>query len=269
LKVNTMIQLICVDVDGTLVGSGGRVHPRVWAAAERARAAGVRLALSSGRPGFGLTRGLAERLDADGWHIFQNGASVLRLPSGPSRSSPIAPGLIRSLIDDARARDVTLELYTDSEYAVERISDRARAHADLLGVPFAPRSLESLTDPIVRAQWLVSPEQAAALDAESHPGLEISTSTSPVMPDTRFMNITAAGVDKASALRTVATAYDVALDQVMFVGDGCNDVEAMRIAGHPVAMANAAPEARAVARTIVGDVDDGAVADAIGLALTK
>jgi Cof subfamily protein (haloacid dehalogenase superfamily) len=264
-----MIQLICIDVDGTLVGTGGRVHPRVWAAAEQARAAGVRLALSSGRPGFGLTREYAERLEGDGWHIFQNGASVLRLPGGPSRSSPIDPALIRPLIDGARARDVTLELYTDSEYAVERVSDRARAHAGLLGVPFAPRPLDSLSGAIVRAQWLVSPAQAAILDAEPHAGLEISTSTSPVMPDTCFMNITAAGVDKASALRTVAAAYDIALGDVMFVGDGCNDLAAMRIAGFPVAMANAAAEVRAAARTIVGDVDAGGAADAIGLALAN
>ncbi|HEY4218309.1 MAG TPA: Cof-type HAD-IIB family hydrolase [Gemmatimonadaceae bacterium] len=264
-----MIKLVCLDVDGTLVGSAGRVHPRVWDAAARARAAGLRLALSSGRPGFGVSREYAERLDGDGWHMFQNGASVLRLPTGVSRSSPIAADLIRSLIARARESDVTLELYTDTEYAVERVSDRARAHAALLGVPFAPRPFESLTGPIVRAQWLVSVDQAAVLAAEPHLGLEVTTSTSPVMPDTRFMNITAEGVDKASALRTVAAAYDVSLEDIMFVGDGLNDVGAMRIVGIPVAMANAEPEVRAVARKVVGDVDDGAAADALLFALAS
>jgi Cof subfamily protein (haloacid dehalogenase superfamily) len=262
-----MIQLICIDVDGTLVGTGGAVHPRVWATADRARDAGLHLVLCSGRPGFGLSRGYAERLDPAGWHIFQNGASVLRLSDGLSRSSPIPPALVHSLIARARTTDRTLELYTDSAYAVERVSDRARAHAALLGVPFAPRPLESLASPIVRAQWLVSPEESAVIATEPHAGLEISTSTSPVMPDTRFMNITAAGVDKASAVRAVAREYGTCLDDVMFVGDGWNDAGAMRIVGYPVAMANAEPEVRTIARTIVADVDAGGAADAITLAI--
>ena len=262
-----MIQLVCIDVDGTLVGTGGAIHPDVWRAAHRARAAGVRLAISSGRPGFGLSRQYAERLDPSGWHIFQNGASVMRLPDGLSRSSVIPAALVQSLIARARATGRTFELYSDTEYAVEQVSERARAHAGLLGVPFAPRPLESLSGSVVRAQWLVSAAESVVIDAEPHPGLEIASSTSPVMPETRFMNITAAGVDKASAVRSVALEYGICLDDVMFIGDGWNDLGAMRIVGHPVAMANAEPAVRAIARTIVPDVDAGGVANALALAI--
>ena len=82
-----MIRLICADLDGTLIGSHGVVHPAIWEAATHARAAGLRLAICSGRPAFGLAREYAERLDAEGWHIFQNGASVLQLRSGEAQSA--------------------------------------------------------------------------------------------------------------------------------------------------------------------------------------
>lgn len=265
LAFAAVIQLVCIDVDGTLVGTGGAVHPGVWLAAERVRAAGVHLAICSGRPGFGLSRQYAERLEPSGWHVFQNGASVMRLSDGLSRSSAISDTLVHSLVARARATGRTFELYTDTEYAVEQLSDRARAHASLLGVPFHPKPFASLTGPIVRAQWLVSPAESVVIDTEPHPGLEITSSTSPVMPDTRFMNITAAGVDKASAVRTVAQEYGICLDDVMFIGDGWNDLGAMRIVGYPVAMANAEPEVRAVARSIVPDVDAGGVCDALAL----
>ncbi|NJD09330.1 MAG: Cof-type HAD-IIB family hydrolase, partial [Gemmatimonadetes bacterium] len=75
---DTPVGLVCIDVDGTLVGSGGEVHPAVWTAAAGALAAGIRLALCSGRPAFGVTRELALRLDPKGWHCFQNGASVVQ-----------------------------------------------------------------------------------------------------------------------------------------------------------------------------------------------
>ena len=264
-----MIPLVCIDVDGTLVGSAGVVQPAVWSAAERARAAGIRIAVCSGRPAFGITRDYAERLDAEGWHSFQNGASVVHLANGCSRSSRIAPETVAMLVDRARCTGRMLELYTDDDYAFEVSSEMECAHAELLGVPFSPRPLESLQGPIVRALWLLPHAEADAVIAEPHPGLEVSRSSSPMMPGTCFVNMTLAGVDKATAVRLMAAEYDVPLERVMFVGDGQNDATAMRIVGYAVAMGNAAPEAREAARCSVAHVDDGGLAEALDLAVTS
>jgi Cof subfamily protein (haloacid dehalogenase superfamily) len=239
----------------------------VWRAAERARAAGIRLAICSGRPSFGIARDYAERLDPDGWHSFQNGASVLHFATGRSLSTRLPPETVSMLVARSRARERLLELYTDDGYASESLSDRARAHAALLGVPFNPRPLESLVGPIVRAQWLLSHEEADRVIAEPHPGLEVSPSTSPVMPDTQFVNLTAVGVDKAAAVRAMAAEYGISLDEVMFVGDGRNDASAMRLVGFPVAMGDAEPEAREAAIRLVADADDAGLAEALDLAV--
>lgn len=268
LSEGAPLRLVCIDVDGTLVGSGGAVHPRIWLAAERARAAGIRLAICSGRPAFGVARDYAERLDATGWHSFQNGASVLNLSTGESRSAQLPNDVVNMLLGRAELTGRVLELYTDDRFAVVNDSPRVEAHAALLGVPFVPRPLSGLPRPYVRAQWLLSHAQAEWTLAEPHPGLEVSPSTSPVMADTTFVNMTPSGVTKATAVRTIALSYGLTLDQVMFVGDGGNDVPPMRIVGHPVAMANAEHEARAIATHVVGDVDDGGLADALELALT-
>ena len=262
-----MIQLVFTDVDGTLVGSAGTVLPDVWAAAERVRAARIRMAICTGRPAFGDARGYAERLDPDGWHVFQNGASVLNLATSESLSTPIPRDAIAALIERARTIGRILELYTDSEYAVESTSARAREHARLLGVPFTPRPFESLTGTIVRAQWLVSREEEDEAVADATGGLERSSSTSPVMPDTAFINMTARGVDKARAVSIVAAQYALPLDEVMFVGDGNNDLAAMRSVGYPVAMANAEPAVHAIARRTVRHVDEAGLVDAFALAL--
>ena len=121
-----MIELICIDVDGTLVGSTGEVASASWEAVARTRAAGVRLAICTGRPAFGLTRGYAERLDDDGWHVFQNGASVVRLPSGATRSRGLPATAVESLVARARETGRALELYSDTEYAVETDTVRTR-----------------------------------------------------------------------------------------------------------------------------------------------
>ncbi|HEX2781551.1 MAG TPA: Cof-type HAD-IIB family hydrolase [Gemmatimonadaceae bacterium] len=262
-----MVRLVCIDVDGTLVGTGGVVLAESWAAAERVRAAGIHLAICSGRPGFGLSRGYAERLDPGGWHIFQNGASIVHLATDRSLSSTLMPEHIALLVEQAKTRGWNLELYTDSEYAVESTDDRARAHADLLGVPFAPRPFTSLRGAIVRAQWLLPIEMEGVALASALPGIEMSPSTSPVMPDTVFVNMTAAGVDKARAVRVIAAEYGIPLEQTMFVGDGGNDLAAMREVGWAIAMGNAEPALHDVARHIVSHVDDAGLAEALAMAL--
>ena len=262
-----MVRLICIDVDGTLVGTGGAVLAETWTAAERARASGIHLAICSGRPAFGLARGYAERLDPAGWHVFQNGASIIDLARHRSRSTSLMPETVTYLVERARATGWTLELYTDDEYAVECTDARARAHAALLGVPFLPRPFASLEGTIVRAQWLMPIELESAALAEPVPGIEMTPSTSPVMPDTSFVNMTAAGVNKARAVRVVAAELGVPLDETMFVGDGRNDLEAMREVGWAIAMGNAEPELHEVARHTVSHVDDAGLAEALALAI--
>lgn len=261
-----MVKLVCIDVDGTLVGSSGVPAAEVWSAAEVALRRGMRLAICSGRPAFGLAREYAERLDRAGWHVFHNGASVIHVGTGDSRSSAISGGAVDRLMAAARSTGRILELYTDEEYAVESHSDRARRHAGLLGVPFRTRPFRSLPGAIVRAQWILALEEAPAVLAEPHEDLHLSLSHSPVMPDTGFVNMTAPFTDKAGALRIVAEAYGFPLEAVMMVGDGLNDIGAMSVVGHPVAMANADPEVHAVARHRVGHVDHGGLVEALELA---
>ena len=263
-----MIGLVCIDIDGTLVGSSGEVAEESWAAAEQLRARGIRLAICSGRPAFGRARAYARRLDADGWHVFQNGASVVHLPGGNTRSRPLASSIVRSLIARSRVTGRPLELYGDAEHAVEADVPRARNHATLLGIPFVRRDLLTFAAPVVRAQWLLAHDDVDAVLAEPHHGLTLSHSLSPVMPDTSFLNVTPDGVDKGDAVRAVAREYGMPLEHVMMVGDGANDVSVMRIVGAAVAMGNAEHAARDAAHHHVGDVDQGGLVEALALALT-
>lgn len=262
-----MIDVIFIDVDGTLVGTAGGVPEAVWEAAARARARGIRLAVCTGRPAMGRARAYAERLDATGWHVFQNGASVVHLGSGESRSQHLSARAVAWLRARARETGRILEFYTDDDYATESDADRARRHAELLGVPFRPRDPSTLEGPIVRAQWLVAPEEADDVVADGHEDIHLSLSHAPQMPDTVFINVTPAGVDKASAVRMVAEAVGTRLERTMMVGDSLNDLGVMRIVGHPVAMGNAEPEIQAAARYHVAHVDEGGLAEALESAM--
>ena len=261
------IRLVGIDVDGTLVGASGLVPPAVWDAARRARELGIHLALCSGRPAFGVALEYARRLEPTGWHVFQNGASIVNLTTGQSRSAPIAAEWIGVLIQQARETGETLELYGDTAYVTESPSRWAQQHAQLLGTAFDPRPFESMTQPVVRAQWLLSPERARDFTGARYPGLEVAQSGSPLMPDTRFVGLTHGGITKGSAIRGIAEEYAISLEDVMYVGDSGNDLSALRIVGYPVAMANADTAVLAASKLTVGHVDHGGLSQALEMAL--
>ena len=263
------VHLVGIDVDGTLVGSSGEVNPKVWEVAGTARAKGIHLALCSGRPAFGKALEYAQQLDADGWHAFQNGASIVNLQTGESRSIPLSAAAVKSFVAEARATENVLELYNDQGWVTESSSAWAEDHARLLGVKFDPRPFESLDGPIVRAQWLLTSVQAKHMMSSFHPGLEVAQSTSPLMPDTQFVGFTHAGVSKASAMRTIADQYGIDMRDVMYIGDSGNDLPALRVVGHPVAMANASPAVLAASTRTVASDDEGGVAQALQLAIAS
>jgi hydroxymethylpyrimidine pyrophosphatase-like HAD family hydrolase len=136
-------------------------------------------------------------------------------------------------------------------------------------VPFRPRSFEAFRDPIVRAQWLLSPEQAKLVSAQAYRSVEIAQSSSPLMPGTIFVGLTREGVSKGSAIRAIAAEYGIELHDVMYVGDAPNDLPALRVVGQPIAMGNADPAVTRAAKHSVGHVDEGGLADALLLALTN
>jgi Cof subfamily protein (haloacid dehalogenase superfamily) len=262
-----LIRLIGIDVDGTLLGSSGVVHPAVWAAAKKALQGGIHLVLCSGRPAFGVALDYARRLDPTGWHVFQNGASIIDLHSGRSSSVQIPPEFITNLIQRARGTQDVLELYSDNAYVTESHTDWARIHAEMLGVPFKPASYESLGAPVVRAQWVLSESDAQKYMEAPPAEVEVAVSTSPLLPDASFVGLTHKGVSKGTAIRMIAENYNIDLSDVMYVGDADNDLSALRVAGHPVAMGNGSPAVRALARHTVGHVDEGGLAEALELAL--
>lgn len=258
-----MLPLICLDVDGTLVGSAGEPTDELWAAADRARGRGQRLTLCTARLAAGPTRTWAERLDPQGWHVFHTGAARWNPASGEVRATPLPPGALEAATEAAERHGFVLEAYSWDDYVVDSDDPLAVAHAGLLALPHRRRPVTDLADSVVRAQFVVATSDAGAALAAAPAGTVASAATSPIMPGATFVSLTAAGVDKAAGVAAVADDLGVPLSDVMMVGDGHNDLSAVEAVGWGVAMGNAEPELIAAARLVVGDVDAGGAAKAI------
>jgi Cof subfamily protein (haloacid dehalogenase superfamily) len=266
--VSAGLRLVCLDLDGTLVGSSGVPSEAVWAAAQRARGAGLHLAICTARLGSGSSWEWAIRLDPDGWHQFQTGASLRHTGTGATSSTPLPRGAGQECERLAAEHGWIFECYADTDYIVDSTHDVAVQHANLLGIPYVHRSLSSLVGDPLRTQWIVADADVDAALETVPDGCDASAATSPVIPGWNFVSITAQGVSKASGVAALAQLIGCDLSNTMMVGDGHNDIPAMEIVGHAVAMGNAHEDVFRVANHRVDHVDDDGVAEALDLAIS-
>ncbi|RIH88562.1 Cof-type HAD-IIB family hydrolase [Calidithermus roseus] len=261
-----MIRLVLIDVDGTLYGPGG-VPECAWEATQKARAAGIHLALCTGRPGRGFALEYARRIDPEGLHIFESGAVVVGGNGQVVKSSPLSLEAYRELLALSRKYAIPFEVYTaDGGFFIERSHPDLEAHQRMLGFMAEVAPLDQPPGEVIRVQYVTPLEgqwQEVRSQVQRIEGAELHEATSPGVPGIGFNSVTAAGVSKLSAARWVAERYGLGLERCAMVGDGENDLELILAAGLGIAMGNAPQSVKERSKRVVGRVEECGLAQAL------
>jgi Cof subfamily protein (haloacid dehalogenase superfamily) len=270
-ELKNMIQLILTDVDGTLIGTGSRIHERVFSALEVAKTAGIHLGICTGRPLYSLAKDYARLVSSNGVHIFQNGAHAGKLDGTLVHQSLLPQTAYKQLVTISRQLQIGLEVYTANACYAEVQTDISREHQALIHLEVTEIDLLALPEPIIRVQWVIHPEQHSQIVAAMQPitGIAHSSAGTPDLPHHLYTSVTRAGTSKLEGADAVARFYGLDLNEVMMVGDGENDLEVLRGVGFGVAMGNASSTVKQAARAVVAHVNDGGLAEAIDLALAS
>ena len=273
-----MIRLLAIDIDGTLLDSRGRVPDAHRDALVDAAAAGVEVALATGRS-FHFTRPIAHALPVPLTLIVNNGALV-KDGNGTTR--------LRHLLDRGVARAV-LEGTTAYEDSVALVFDRAPAdeerqilfermdweHPNRRGyfeknqafIGTASPLAGALTeDPIqVMFNGSVTPMRAlvAALRALPIAGRFSVALTEYAHRDFSLVDVNGEGCSKGATLERWAAERGLTSDEVMAVGDNFNDAEMLEFAGTAVVMGNACAELKTRGWPVTASNDEGGLAEAI------
>jgi Cof subfamily protein (haloacid dehalogenase superfamily) len=262
-------RLLVVDVDGTLAGAGGSVSPGVVAAVRAAEAAGVRVALSTGRTVLAC-RPFLDELPMRGPHIFFDGGLVL----DPAIDAPV---LLRQVDPDAaaaalafgQAAGLTVELYTRDGYYVRAITPEVEAHAILQRCAPTVADLAGVLagGAVIKAEFVVRTDAAVAAVRAFEPTvadrLRFSWATAPGLPDFTFVNVVAPGVSKGEAMRRIIDHLGLSPAAVVAVGDSANDLPMFAVAGLAVAMGNAPAAIQQAAHLVTGTVEEDGLAAVI------
>jgi Cof subfamily protein (haloacid dehalogenase superfamily) len=247
-------RLAAIDLDGTLLRSDGSLSERTRAALV---ATPLEVVLVSARG----PRGVGEVVDAAGLSgaaIASNGGAIVDLATRRVvRERAIETEVAAALVREIRER------LPGVLFAVER-DTFAHEHGFAAWNWTPPPgtrigdALELLEEP---PRKLVVLHAEQALDAVADAVRDVVGDRATVYISGEWVvEISAAGVNKATALAEVCEERGVASEEVVAFGDQQVDVPMLAWAGHGVAVANAHPDAIAVADEVAPTNDEDGVA---------
>ncbi|WP_439937808.1 Cof-type HAD-IIB family hydrolase [Nocardia sp. N13] len=253
-------RLVATDLDGTLLHSDGTVTARTRAVLDVLDARGVPVVFTTGRP----IRWMADLWEAVGGHglaICSNGGIVYDVARREVRTARTIPAEV--LLDVAALLRAEVP---GTVFALEKTTGFAREPG------FMPRLKVNLADDVAQGSFedIVDDTVVKLLarheDLEAEPywqrvadvvGEQVVTTWSSVGT---LVEISAAGVTKATTLASIAAEMGLGPEEVVAFGDMPNDLPMLEWAGTSYAMANAHASVQALADHLAPSNDDDGVA---------
>jgi Cof subfamily protein (haloacid dehalogenase superfamily) len=250
------IDLIALDLDGTLLDERDGVSKANRQAIREALELGVRVVLVTGRGAetpARLVRDLKLNLPA----ICAHGALTRDFLAGRTLGHiPVPLAFARPLIAHAEEHSLNVAVYFDERFLCRAgttvyMEDQRGLHwaevpSLLEAVHSAPTFIRFLGDAAVESVRAAFPDMPALHFKYEDWG------------DFRELAITSRDATKERALQQLCAEFQVPAERVLALGDSRNDVPMLQWAGIGLAMANALPEVRqAVGRTTASCADDG------------
>jgi Cof subfamily protein (haloacid dehalogenase superfamily) len=268
-----MIRLIGIDVDGTLLDSRGHLPPANREAIHEAVAAGIHVALVTGRS-YPFVRPVADPLP-DAITLIVSSGAVERGMDGAVLARRlldrhVAAGILAStrpyrdhaaIIFDRDAANQIIFETMNWEHPGRRHYWLRNQHLIDQIVPLEDALVE---DPVEVMFNGAATAMRALTESLRRQARDFAVSlTEYVHRDFSLVDVTAPTATKGRALAWRAAQLGLTRDQVMAVGDNLNDLEMLEYAGTPVVMANAAEELKRPGWYITSDQDEAGLARAI------
>ena len=281
------IRLLALDLDGTLLNARGQITERNTDAIQKAREAGVRIAVVTGRR-FRDCRPVALELGLDVPVISHNGAltkhaetletvAVLPLPLACAREAMEIGkkfGADALVSDDHEGLGVLVYDHVSGDNAAfyQYLAWSRRVHGDEEGAKSVKEvpSLDEYVDhdPIhlsFSGGCVKMKELEDLLRAQMDNSVKIFCTVYPEK-DFTLIDIVNASASKGAGVAAAAAEVGIQQDEIMAIGDNYNDLEMLLFAGTGVVMANAPLSLKEIQglHPTASNVDDG-----VALAIEK
>ena len=257
------VGLVLADVDGTLVTPDKVLTDRAVAAVRHLHDAGIRFAVTSGRPPRGMAM-LVGPLGLETPIAAFNGGCIVGPDMQVLEQRVVPEHLVVPITDLMASFDLTAWLYRGADWYVP---DRTGPHVEREAwtVQFDPlvmTSLSGLTDGVAKIVGVSDDHDAvarAAAAAHDRFGDHVTAAAS----QPYYLDVTHPDANKGAVARYLARRFDLSTDAIATIGDMPNDVLMFAHSGLSIAMGNADPQVQRAARRITAANDDEGFAKAM------
>lgn len=258
------IRMIVTDMDGTLLDAKNGISEANRAALKEAAAKGVHVAIATGRMHLSALP-YAKEIGVTAPIVSCNGALVKTTAGEELFASPVAPDVVREILDCMKERGWYVQLYTDEGLFFCERDCRACAYEKSAGVEGKAVGWDGLHALGTRVFKLLSitdrAEETAARAAEL--SRMFKGKVRAVRSKEKYVDIMAEGVSKAASIERLAASLGISLQEVLALGDSDNDCEMLSAAGVGVAMATGTQAAREAADFLADNEASDGVARAV------
>jgi Cof subfamily protein (haloacid dehalogenase superfamily) len=271
-----VIRLIGIDVDGTLLDSRGHLPPANRDAIHEAVAAGIHVALVTGRS-YPFARPVADPLPETVTLIVSSGAVERSMDGGVLARRLLNRGVAESILAATQPYRDHAALIFDRDDANQIVFETMNwEHPGRKGYWLRNQHLIGQMVPLEQALSedpieVMFNGAASAMRSLSESLLQSASDGSPfavslteyVHRDFSLVDVTAPAATKGRALAWRAEQLGLNRENVMAVGDNFNDLEMLQYAGTPVVMANAVDGLRRPGWHRTAHQDESGLAQAI------
>ncbi|MBS1705255.1 MAG: HAD family phosphatase [Armatimonadetes bacterium] len=256
---HTMIKLVAIDIDGTLLNSSRQVSEENKSALKAVQEAGITICLASGRL-IPTIMPIAEEAGVSGPMITCNGAYAESAEGETLVSATLSKRAQQEVLDYSRENQVTANLYqprrvltTHESPYLELYVKRTRAQPEVFG-------WDRLEQEAATKMIFVDAPAANLSHAEYFEPLQEYLDFDLTVSEPEYLEFLPRGMNKGTTLALLAKHMGLRQDEVAAIGDYHNDFDMIQWAGLGAAMGSAPEEVKAVANMVVPTNDENGVA---------
>jgi Cof subfamily protein (haloacid dehalogenase superfamily) len=253
-------KLIALDIDGTLLSSNLTVLPKTKAALQAVAAKGHHVVLASSRPPRSV-RAITDSLELKSSVIISFGGAYILSEDQVLFEETLPPPLATGIISRTRTAALHASLYSAESWFVEQDDVWAEQEAKIVG--FTPTLVGDLLHHTNHVHKFLVMGKAEEIAAFRETLVSDNLNVDAVRSKPVYCEVNPHDVHKATAIELVAQHFGLTHLDVIAFGDGENDITMIREAGVGVAMGNAIPAVKDIAKLVTQSNDEDGIAVAL------
>ena len=261
-----MYKLIAIDMDGTLLKEDKTISKENYVAIQKARKAGVKIVLATGRPLNGIKKYLSHlNLINEGDYAVVYGGAVVQ----SNKSEKLISRNILELKDWSylfslsQKLKVNIHALTENSCITPKGNKYSTQESTMNNIPLIIDNPTNMKEKISIIKIMFIDEPKILEEAINELPKELYEKYTIVRSSPYFLEFLNINANKGLGVEALAKSLNIKQEEVICIGDAGNDTHMVLYAGLGVAMGNAFPELKEVANFITLSNENHGVAHVI------